>query len=622
MVDPRSQDNHPSIPSNPAGPMPLSPNRRRAILVALGAAAALGTFAYLKITRDVARALARTGRAEAPLQFLPLRAQGLPAERWGGGEVEGVAATEASLATAGASGVRDEGGDLSAALPTLRASCIALWRGRPVAGLEAGGLYLRDDGAWQEVATGFGLLHVRALAETPGGELLIGAREGLFRAAWGARTLQKLDGHSVRALALGPGGLLLAGGEEGLRRIEAARATLLPTPDPWIEWVGCPGAEVAVVTPLGLARGPLGGDLAALPGGEDASSAAVQGDEVLAAGGGRLLRFGPGGQREDFLPARPRRVMAASGLVFADTDAGLYRRTREGWVLARARPASLPPGSVHVGALAWLGPRLVAGIFNGGLAVAEPRGAALAWSAVGGSGTWGVNALLPVGGALQVASLRGSARFDGRTLTGADAGGAAFSLAATRDGVAVGYGQGVLMPGSRLLSAFHGLPGNQALALASGDALFVGTPSGLGAVAGNRVLWRVTAGEGRLPHPWITALALHKGDLFIGTYGGGVARRTAPADQPRALGTFAAFPETASLKVNTGCLAEAAGRLYLGTDGGGLWRLSADGSRFDRVQAQLPSPRVTALLEGPNALYVGTDEGLARIPLPIPDEGT
>jgi ligand-binding sensor domain-containing protein len=233
-----------------------------------------------------------------------------------------------------------------------------------------------------------------------------------------------------------------------------------------------------------------------------------------------------------------------------------------------------------------------------------------------------VNALLAAGGDLMVASLRGTARFDGRTLVPVGPDGPSFSLAASRNGVAVGYGQGVLLPGERLLSAFNGLPGNQALALAEGDALFVGTPSGLGAVAGGRVLWRVTAGEGRLPHPWITALALHDGGLFLGTYGGGVAQRTTPADQPLAVGTFTSFPETANLKVNTGCLMEAAGRLYLGTDGRGLWRLAADGSRFEPLRVRLPSPRVTALLEGPQALYVGTDEGLARLRLPIPDEGS
>jgi len=604
--------------------MRFPPIRRRAALTALAAALLLGSAgAYLKIRMDLHKALAQPGRSEAPLQFLPLKAPGLPAERWGGGEVEGVAASETSLTTAGAFGIRDEAGDAGLPLPTLGATCVALWRGRTVAGLAAGGLFLRGEGDWQELVTGFGALHVRALAETPGGELLIGAREGLFRAAWGGRTLYRLDGNSVRAIAQGEGGVLLAGGEEGLRRIQAGRVTLLPTPDPWIDSIGITGGDVVVVTPLGLARGPLGGALAALPGGEDATSASITGDQVLAAGGGRLLRFAPGGRaQEEYLPAPPRKLFTASGLVFADTGMGLYRRAHEGWVLARPRPASMAPGSVHVGALAWLGEKLVAGIFNGGLAVAETRGASLEWSPVPGSQSWGVNALLPAGGALQVASLRGAARFDGRTLSGPGGDGAAFALAATRDGVAVGYGQGVLLPGSRLLSAFHGLPGNQALALAQGDALFVGTPSGLGAIDRSRVLWRVTAGEGKLPHPWITALALHGGSLFIGTYGEGVARRDAPRAQPMAVGTFTAYPETAGLKVNTGCLTEAAGRLYLGTDGRGLWRLSGDGSRFVPIKVHLPSPRVTAILEGPNALYVGTDEGLARIPLPIPDEGS
>jgi hypothetical protein len=578
---------------------------------------------WLKISRDLKKALAASGRTEAPLQFLPVPARNAMGERWGGGEVEAVAVTETSLLTAGASGLQDNSGDLSGPLPTLRASCAALWRGRPVVALEAGGLFLRGEDAWQEVVSGFGTLHVRVLAETPGGELLIGAREGLFSAAWGARTLRRLDGHSVRALALGSGGVLLAGGEEGLRRMEAGRATLLPTPDPWIDWVGVLGADVAAVTPLGLARGPLGSPLAALPGGEEITSAAVDGDQLLASGAGRLLRFGPGGRPlEEYLPAPPRKLLAASGLIFADTERGLFKRTSEGWALARPRPAALPQGEAHVAALAWLGPRLVAGFFNGGLAVGEPAGAGLSWSLVKGSQAWGVNALLPVGGVLQVAGLRGSARFDGKTLGAPAEGGAAFALAATPDGLATGLGQGVLLPGSRLLSAFHGLPGNQALALASGEALFVGTPSGLGAIDHNRVLWRVTAGEGKLPHPWITALALHGGGLFIGTYGGGVALRTTPPAQPKAPGTFSAFPETAGLKVNTGCLVPAAGRLYLGTDGRGLWRLSADGARFLPVKVPLPSPRITALLEGQNALYVGTDEGLARIPLPIPDEGS
>ena len=123
-------------------------------------------------------------------------------------------------------------------------------------------------------------------------------------------------------------------------------------------------------------------------------------------------------------------------------------------------------------------------------------------------------------------------------------------------------------------------------------------PTGLGAIAGNQVLWRVTAGEGKLPHPWITALHLRGEELFIGTYGGGVARRRASQANPKGPGQFDAFPETEGFKVNSGCLVEASGRLYLGTDGRGLFRLSVDGQRFLPVRVPLPSPRITAILPG------------------------
>ena len=77
-------------------------------------------------------------------------------------------------------------------------------------------------------------------------------------------------------------------------------------------------------------------------------------------------------------------------------------------------------------------------------------------------------------------------------------------------------------------------------------------------------------------------------------------------------GAWKPFPETAGLKVNTGCLVAANGRVYAGTDGTGLFRLSRDGTRFERLKLSLPSQRVTALLEMDGFLYIGTDEGLTR----------
>lgn len=587
-----------------------------------------GIGVFLKLRHDLNKALTGPLQASAPLQYASLARFDHPLERWGGGEVEAVGLTSGSLITAGGFGIADEKGELGSGLPTLRATAMVAWREHPVVGLASGGIFLFRGGQWEELRSGFGELHVRSLVEGPGGELWIGAREGLYRTFWGAATLDRVDAVPVKSIAISEGGAVFVGGENGLRRVEGLRTVPVATPDPWVDWVGVANHELLVLTPMGLAKGPLDGALAPLPGAEEASAAACMGNQVFVVSEGCVLRFDPGGHAsEELLPSPARRVFEVRGVLFADTPRGLYRRAPSGWVLARPRPQSLPPETSHVNALAMLESRMVVGLFNGGLAVGEPTGQAkgpsFAWSAVPGSSAWGVNALLSGGGSLYVASLRGVSRFDGQRLFPVEGGeaGAAFSLASTGGGLAMGFGQGVALPGGRFLSAFHGLPGNQALALAAGDQLFVGTPTGLGAISGNRVAWRVTAGEGKLPHPWITALVLHGEDLFIGTYGGGVARRRASKSDPKGPGQFESFPETEGFKVNTGCLVEAGGRLYLGTDGKGLYRLSADGHRFLPVRVPLPSPRVTAILPGKDGLYIGTDEGLARLHEPLPDEG-
>jgi hypothetical protein len=591
--------------------------RARFIFIAAALAGLAGALvAGLRVRSSVDEALLARSDSERSLTFAPL-APTSNTEHWASADVDGIALSAEGLLTAGAFGVDDGTGGLHSGLPTLHAAAVALWRERPVVGLTAGGLFRRVQGRWEEARTGFGLLHVRCLAESPAGDLWIGAREGLFRAPFSAARMQRVDRHPVRALAL-EAGLTLAAGEEGLRLIRGREVVVVTTADPWVESVGLVGDRVFAVTATGLEVGDLGSPLAPAPGGEDVVQGLAYADRfyALTASPATLRRIeASGAAMEERVPARPRRVLASNGVLFVDSDEGLWRRDSGGFVLLRPRIGALPGGRSHVTALARLGDTLVAGFFDGGLAVADGREARLAWRDVAGSAAWGVNALLPAGGVVYVASLRGAARFDGRRLTPVDGPGPAFSLASSDDGVAIGYAQGVLLPGSKLLSAFHGLPGNQALALASGDALFVGTPSGLGAVRRRRVAWRATSSEGALPHPWVTALHLAGDVLYVGTYGGGVVRRTGA-------GRYEPFVETESLKINAGCLAEAGGRLYAGTDGRGLWRLSEDKTRFEPLRgAWLPSPRITALLADEGALYVGTDEGLARLPVAAGEKG-
>lgn len=591
----------------------------RARFVAVGAALAVvalgvGAATFLRLRSSIRRAVDERVESGRPLQWTRLPPPGPAFERWGDGTVQDVVVTSSGLLTAGGSGVRAGGEDLSAGLPTLRVSALRSWRGRPVVALEAGGLYRRAGDAWEEVLSGFGTLHVRCLGESDGGELLVGAREGLFRAAWGARELERLDPHPVRSLASLPGALL-AGGEEGLRRIGSGRSVRIETGDPWIESVGIASSQVFAATAAGLVRGSGDGPLVPLAGTEDVAAGVVHEGAfwgTTAPPGPLVRRIDAGGRvQAERLPSNVRRLVSVEGALLADTEDGLFRREEAGWRRAQARPPALPAGSAHVSALSFLGPRLVVGFFGGGLAVAE--GPSRAWRTVPGSAAWGVNALLPAGGVLFVASLRGAARFDGVHLTALDGPGAAFSLAATREGVAIGYGQGVLLPGASLLTAFHGLPGNQALALAAGESLFVGTPSGLGAVDGRRVRWRIAGGEARLPHPWVQALLVADDGLYVGTYGGGLARRRAPRAGSEAW--LEPFPETDGTKISAGCLAEVGGRVFAGTEGRGLLRLSRDRGHFERLALPLPSPRVTALAARDGDLWVGTDEGLLRVPL-------
>lgn len=609
----------------------MSPVSRRALLLGAGVLLAAGLAAslfFLRIGRTVAREASperlRAERAR-PLSFREAERPSGRGEALGDGCVLGAADVAGALLLATGSGLVAGERTLAVAdgLPSLRVSAVASWRETPVFALERGG-WGRIGGAGVELATsGFGDLAVRAFAETAGGELLLGTKQGLFRAPFGSGELERLDDAPVRSLALLPGGAIAAGGEKGLRVVSPGGGTprIVATPDPWVESVGVLGNELWAATAAGAARGPVGAPrLEAVPRGADATAGVVWGGAfrfVPEGGPPRVSALLPdGSRRETPAPERFRRLLDAGGRLLADGPSGLHALDpARGFAPVRPAPAALP--LPHVNALAADGSRLWLGFFDGGVATLDPRATPLRAVPAPSAEAWGVNALLPMGGAVWAATLRGAYRLEGTAAKPLEGAGAAFSLAATPAGVAIGYGQGVLLPEGRLLSAFHGLPGNQAYALASsGETLWVGTPTGLGRIERRRVTEKVLPGEGKLPHPWVTALLPREDGLWVATYGGGIAVRRARDGAP----AWSDFPETRGLRVNAGALlALPDGRLCAGTQGAGVWCSDRARNRFARVALPLPSPDVFSLAgfprESPDLLFAGTSEGLLRLPL-------
>jgi hypothetical protein len=620
----------------------LSLRKLGTIGLALAFMAAL--IAGLVLNRRVERALEAPSAAEQPVEFVPLPERS-PLPFWGSEDVESVVALPGGLYAAGAFGVaRLESSasasgrlrriDISMPLPTRRASVLSAWRTDLVAGLDLEGLFVYRDGSWLEVRSGFGSLHVRALAEDPSGILWIGAREGLFRIGFTERTMTRLHPSPVRSVAIAEGGRVVSGGETGLF-VTQGGVTTSPKMEgleaAWVEEVLIFNRRIHAVTPIGLLAERGDGVVAPVASGSNLGSIASNGESLFGTADPpdpSLRRFDPDLRlRMEQLPFAVRRVFHVGDRVLADTAKGIAELSSDGWRIVLGRRHDGGFGNAHVGALAVHRDRIVAGFFDGGLAelvpgppdgtpglpaapTSDPPMVLRELATESSHKVWAVNALLDAGGVLHVASLRGAFRFDGTRFLPVEGSGAAFSLARTASGVAIGYGEGVLLPERKLLSAFHGLPGNQATALASAArGLLVGTPSGLGYVEDLKVKWRVASGEGRLPHPWVTAILPLKDDVLVGTYGGGLVRRTGALSDA---GDWRPFPETAGLKVNTGCLVVANGRVYAGTDGTGLFRLTLDGTRFERLKLALPSQRVTALVAKDDLLYIGTDEGLTR----------
>jgi hypothetical protein len=222
-------------------------------------------------------------------------------------------------------------------------------------------------------------------------------------------------------------------------------------------------------------------------------------------------------------------------------------------------------------------------------------------------------------GIVDVATANGLVRFDDfgseqQVLTRADGliADHVTDVAAYRDGLALATPAGLTFldaSGARSMYAFHGLVSNHVYALGvSGDQLLAGTLGGLSLLNKGDVTANFTTATSNLKHNWITAVVPVGQEWMIGTYGAGVLA----LDRS---GHFRSF-ETGSgpFEVNPNAMLVTTNYVLAGTLGQGLYLYDRHSERWSVIRDGLPSLNVTALASSNGYLYIGTDNGLVRIP--------
>jgi ligand-binding sensor domain-containing protein len=170
--------------------------------------------------------------------------------------------------------------------------------------------------------------------------------------------------------------------------------------------------------------------------------------------------------------------------------------------------------------------------------------------------------------------------------------------------------------GTSSLYAFHGLVNNHAYALAaSGSRILVGTLGGLSILDSGVVTASYTTANSGLKHNWITAIARVDADWFLGTYGAGILKLDSA-------GRWSAFADLKSpVEINPNAMLVTSRAVYAGTLGQGLAVFNRASERWARITTGLPSANITALAAGGGYIYIGTDNGLSRVPeteVPLP----
>ncbi len=167
--------------------------------------------------------------------------------------------------------------------------------------------------------------------------------------------------------------------------------------------------------------------------------------------------------------------------------------------------------------------------------------------------------------------------------------------------------------GPRSLYAFQGLVNNHVYSVAaSGKEVIAGTLGGISVLENENVVANFTAATPGLKHNWVSAVAQTGPDWMIGTYGGGIVRLATSGPMS---GRFENFElATGKFEVYPNAMLATERHVLAGTLGKGLYSYNRGNNRWTVITQGLPSLTVTALAADKNTIYVGTDNGLVRIP--------
>lgn len=319
--------------------------------------------------------------------------------------------------------------------------------------------------------------------------------------------------------------------------------------------------------------------------------------------------------------AEVRQLFASSDAVFAVARDGLYRMNPHSFDWQRVLEASstvLSDRNISALAADATG-RLWVGYFDRGLdllASDNRRG-----RHVEDEHVFCVNRIFPdsEAGAIDVATANGLIRFDAsgsqqQVLTRADGliADHVTDIVSYRGGLALATPAGLTFldaSGARSMYAFHGLVNNHVYALGvSGDELMAGTLGGLSLLNKGDVTVNFTTTTSGLTHNWVTAVVPVGSEWMIGTYGAGILSLDGS-------GNFHPFEiGSGPFEVNPNAMLVTPRYVLAGTLGQGLYLYDRQSQRWSVIQDGLPSLNVTALTSANGFIYIGTDNGLVRIP--------